>query len=173
MRRLDWILASAVFILLAVGLVSLASISSNFSFPFFGRQLIWAALGIVVFFTFSFFDYRILRNYSGLLLILYGTLLASLVTLFIAATRVRGVLSWFHIGSFAIEPGEFMKIVLILILAKYFSVRHIEIANVRHILVSGFYALVPALLVFLQPDFGSAIIIFSVWFGGILHFARG
>ena len=102
MRRLDWILASAVFILLAVGLVSLASISSNFSFPFFGRQLIWAALGIVVFFTFSFFDYRILRNYSGLLLILYGTLLASLVTLFIAATRVRGVLSWFHIGSFAI-----------------------------------------------------------------------
>src|SRR3989338_1580294 len=168
MRRLDWILASAVFILLAVGLVSLASISSNFSFPFFGRQLIWAVLGIAVFFALSFFDYRILRNYSGLLLILYGTLLASLVTLFIAATRVRGVLSWFHIGSFAIEPGEFMKIVLILILAKYFSRRHVEIYRLRHLVISGLYAGLPAILILLQPDLGTALIIASIWLGIIL-----
>jgi rod shape determining protein RodA len=50
-------------------------------------------------------------------------------------------------------------------LAKYFSRRHIEIGNFKHILISGIYAFIPFLLVFLQPDFGSAIIIFCIWFG--------
>ena len=53
-------------------------------------------------------------------------------------------------------------------MAKYFSRRHIEIANLRHILISGFYAFVLFLLVFLQPDFGSAIIIFIIWLSMVL-----
>jgi rod shape determining protein RodA len=55
-----------------------------------------------------------------------------------------------------------------MVLAKYFSRRHVEIANYRHILVSGVYALILFGLVFVQPDFGSAIILFAVWFGMIL-----
>jgi rod shape determining protein RodA len=58
-----------------------------------------------------------------------------------------------------------MKLILILVLAKYFSRRHVEIANVKHIVISGVYALIPFLLVLLQPDFGSAIILFAIWFG--------
>jgi rod shape determining protein RodA len=58
-----------------------------------------------------------------------------------------------------------MKVVLVLVLAKYFSRRHIEIARVKHIFISGLYALVPFLLVLVQPDFGSAIILFAIWFG--------
>jgi rod shape determining protein RodA len=50
-------------------------------------------------------------------------------------------------------------------LAKYFSRRHVEIDNFKHIFISGIYALIPFLLVFFQPDFGAAIIIFFVWFG--------
>ena len=61
-----------------------------------------------------------------------------------------------------------MKLALILVLAKYFSRRHIEIANVRHILISGFYALIPFVLILRQPDFGSAVIIFSIWLGMII-----
>jgi rod shape determining protein RodA len=57
---------------------------------------------------------------------------------------------------------------VLLLLAKYFSRRHVEIAHVRHILVSGLYVFVIAALVFLQPDFGSAIIIFILWLGIIL-----
>ena len=61
-----------------------------------------------------------------------------------------------------------MKIILILILAKYFSRRHVEIRDVKHIFISGLYALVPIILILLQPDFGSAMILFAIWFGMIL-----
>lgn len=50
-------------------------------------------------------------------------------------------------------------------LAKYFSRRHVEIDNFKHIFISGLYALIPFLLVFFQPDFGSAIIILFIWIG--------
>jgi rod shape determining protein RodA len=53
-------------------------------------------------------------------------------------------------------------------LAKYFSRRHVEIRDIKHIFISGFYALVPLVLVLLQPDFGSAMIILAVWLGMVL-----
>jgi rod shape determining protein RodA len=58
-----------------------------------------------------------------------------------------------------------MKLGLIIVLAKYFSRRHIEIANIRHIIVSAVYAAIPFILVVLQPDFGSAMVLFFIWFG--------
>ena len=61
-----------------------------------------------------------------------------------------------------------MKLVLILLLAKYFSRRHVEIKNIKHLFVSGLYALIPFVLILLQPDFGSAIIVFLIWFGMVL-----
>jgi rod shape determining protein RodA len=61
-----------------------------------------------------------------------------------------------------------MKRVLVLMLAKYFSRRHVEIRDIKHIFISGFYAFVPFILVLLQPDFGSAMIIFFIWLGMVL-----
>jgi rod shape determining protein RodA len=63
---------------------------------------------------------------------------------------------------------EFVKLALIIALAKYFSRRHTEIRNVRHIFISGGYAAIVFVLVALQPDFGSAIIIFAIWLGMVL-----
>src|SRR5262249_8378083 len=62
---------------------------------------------------------------------------------------------------------EFVKLALIIVLAKYFSRRHIEIRNIRHVLVSGLYAGIVFALVAIQPDFGSAAIIFLIWLGMI------
>ena len=90
-----------------------------------------------------------------------------LIFLFLTSS-VRGAQSWFDLGFFPFQPADLIKLVLILLLAKYFSKRHIEIANIRHILVSGFYALVFFILILLQPDFGSAIIIFLIWLGMVL-----
>jgi rod shape determining protein RodA len=61
-----------------------------------------------------------------------------------------------------------MKLVLILLLAKYFTRRHVEIAHIRHIIVSGIYAAIPFVLVALHPDLGSAITIFFIWLGMVL-----
>ena len=81
---------------------------------------------------------------------------------------VKGAASWFDFGLFSVEPVDPLKIVIILILAKYFSRRHIEIANLRHIILPSLYVFIPTFLVFLQPDFGSSIIIFLIWLGMML-----
>lgn len=91
-----------------------------------------------------------------------------LATLLFAGSAIKGARSWFDFGAFSFQPSDPLKLVVILMLAKYFSRRHIEIAHVRHILVSGLYAGIPFVLVFLQPDFGSAIIIFCIWLGMII-----
>jgi rod shape determining protein RodA len=88
--------------------------------------------------------------------------------LFVAGSVFKGARSWFDLGAFSFQPVDFVKIILIILLAKYFSRRHIEIANVRHIIISGLYSFILFALVLLQPDFGSAMIIFFIWFGMVL-----
>jgi len=88
--------------------------------------------------------------------------------LFILGHISHGAKSWFDFGGFYFQPVDMMKLVLVLILAKYFSRRHVEIKNMKHIFISGLYALIPFTLVLLQPDFGSAMIIFLIWLGMVL-----
>jgi rod shape determining protein RodA len=88
--------------------------------------------------------------------------------LFAVAQVTKGAVSWFKFGLLSFQPSDPIKLVVIIILAKYFSRRHIEIANIKHILVSGFYAFIIFALVIIQPDFGSAIIIFFIWFGMVI-----
>jgi rod shape determining protein RodA len=80
----------------------------------------------------------------------------------------HGAANWFNFGAFSLQPSDFAKLALIIILAKYFSRRHIEIANIRHIIVSGVYAFCFFILVLLHPDLGSAIIMFFIWLGMVL-----
>ncbi|MBI2100292.1 MAG: rod shape-determining protein RodA [Candidatus Vogelbacteria bacterium] len=164
-RHIDWVLVLATLPLLGAGLVTMNSfISESY---FFNRQLIWVALAFVAFFGCAFIDWRFLRR-SGVLVTLFFFSCLSLLLLTVVGNRVHGAQSWLSLGSFSIQPADFIKLILILMLAKYFSRRHIEIAYVRHILVSGVYALVPFILILLQPDFGSAIIIFLIWLGMVM-----
>src|SRR3989344_2780437 len=168
LKRIDWPLAMSAAALILIGLLSLASLSSSSEFPFFSRQLIWAFAGVAAFIGVALFDYRILKNYGGLILLAFAVLTLILGGLFIAGTKVRGVVSWFHFGSFAIEPGEFMKIMLIVLLAKFFSRRHVEIYRLRHLVISGIYTAIPGLLILIQPDLGTAIILAGIWTGIVL-----
>jgi rod shape determining protein RodA len=88
--------------------------------------------------------------------------------LFFLAPEIRGVQKWYKVGPFSIDPVEFMKIILIILLAKYFSMRHIEMYRIKHIFLSGFYILLPVSLVFFQPDFGSVIILVALWIGMLI-----
>ncbi len=151
--------------LAALGLITMSSFQSQD--PFLLRQLAWIVVGLVAFFVAAQVDWRFLRR-SGVAAGLYALLLLPLLFLIIAGTAILGAKSWFDFGIAAFQPTEFVKLALIIVLAKYFSRRHIEIANFRHIFVSGAYAAVMFLLVALQPDFGSAIIIFCIWLGLVL-----
>ncbi|MFH1978900.1 MAG: rod shape-determining protein RodA [Patescibacteria group bacterium] len=171
--NLDWPLVISFVPLLGAGLVVMRPlvVSSTQIVPggayFFNRQIIWVAVGLVVFFLFSRIDWRFLKA-SGLLLILFGISILVLAFLLSHGGITRGSSSWIDLVFFSVEPADPTKLLLILILAKYFSRRHIEIANFKHIIISGFYAAIPALLIFLQPDFGSAMVFVFVWLGMIM-----
>jgi rod shape determining protein RodA len=82
--------------------------------------------------------------------------------------RIRGAISWFRVGPFNFEPVELVKLIMILILAQYFSLRHIELYRIRHIIVSGIYIAIPTALIFFQPDLGSAMVLVFLWLGIVL-----
>ena len=164
-RSIDWIAALSAVALALLGLLTMNTFTAED--PFFARQAIWLTVGVVVFFVASSIDWRFLRR-SGVAASIYGVVLLPLIFLVVAGVAVQGARSWFDLGAFALQPVEFVKLALIILLAKYFSRRHIEIANFRHILVSGAYAAAVFVLVALQPDFGSAIIIGLIWLGMVL-----
>ena len=134
---------------------------------FFDKQAIWIVMGISLFLIASLIDYHFLRATIPVA-ILFGAVIIMLMLIFFLGDITKGAQSRFNLGAFAAQPAELAKLVLIIVLAKYFARRHVEIAHYKHILVSGAYALLLFSLIFLQPDFGSAIIIGSIWLGMIL-----
>ncbi|MDP2650052.1 MAG: rod shape-determining protein RodA, partial [bacterium] len=155
---------SALFISLA-GLATMHSYAA--SNVYFERQVLWIALSVAVFFVFSFIDFRFLRR-TSVIVLLFAISVMLLIAVFIFGDVVKGAQSRFDLGGFAVQPAEYAKLVIIALLAKYFSRRHIEIAHIRHILVSGAYAFILFALILLQPDFGSAIMIALVWLAMVL-----
>lgn len=158
-------------LILPVILISLAGVATMSIFslldPYFIKQIAWVTLSLIACFVASRVDYRFLKQ-TRVVMSLYGFVLFLLTSLFVLGKVAKGAQSWFSFGGFAFQPVDITKLVVIILLAKYFSRRHIEIANIRHIIVSGLYALVPFILVLLQPDFGSAMVIASIWFGMVL-----
>ncbi|KKP56589.1 MAG: Rod shape-determining protein RodA [Parcubacteria group bacterium GW2011_GWC1_34_10] len=161
----DWLLFGALFFISVAGILTMNSFVEGGGF--FVRQIIWLVISILALFSASFVDWRFLRRSGSIIILFIGSCII-LLALFVLGSVFKGAQSWFDFGAFVFQPVDFVKIVLVILLAKYFSRRHIEIANIRHILVSGFYAFVLFILVFLQPDFGSAIIIFFIWLAMVL-----
>ncbi len=162
---IDWFLVGAIVPIILAGLFTMSSFSD--SNVYFNRQIIWIGISFAVFLFLSTIDFKFLRK-TGIILGIYIGIVSVLLLLFLVGATVKGAQGWFSFGAFSIQPSEFAKLALILLLAKYFSRRHIEIRNLRHIIVSGVYAGIIFVLVALQPDFGSALIIFSIWFGMVL-----
>jgi len=163
-RSIDWSIAGIAILLSVFGLVSLYSSSIGLEdFGNFQKQLIFLFVGILLMLGISYFDWRLLRNDPYLLFILWIIGVFALIGLFVLAPEIRGVKSWYKIGNISIDPIEYVKIVLLVLMAKYFSIRHIEMYRVRHILLSGIYFGIPILLIFLQPDLGSAALLALLW----------
>ncbi len=161
-KTLDLTLLSAMLAISLSGLFTMSSFQGNDSY--FWKQGLWITISLSVFFVASLFEYRFLKQ-TRVVVALYSVLLLVLGLLFALGHVSKGAESWFRLGGIAFQPSDLMKLVLIIVLAKYFSRRHIEIANIRHIIVSGVYAAIPFLLILLQPDFGSAMVLFFIWFG--------
>lgn len=164
-RGFDIWLFLAIFLLALLGLVTMYTFEGDNIY--FWRQILWIIISAAVLGIALIPDYRFLRSGNTVFFVYVGVLILLMLVLMVGVT-VKGAQSRFDIGFFAVQPSEYAKLALIAVLAKYFSKRHELIGDFRYILVSGAYAFFFFVLVAIQPDFGSAIILFFIWFGMVL-----
>jgi cell division protein FtsW len=177
-RRFDRTIFLSVMLLLSVGVVMVYSSSSivalkryNDGYYFLKRQLLFASAGVFIMLLVSRIDYRI---YQRLAYPTLGFTLVSLVLVLIphVGVDIAGTRRWFKIGGFTFQPAEFMKLAMIIFTAHSLSkkgekVKAFSVGIVPHMMVLGF----ALLLMLMQPDFGTSMVIAAVVF--IMLFAAG
>lgn len=166
LRKFDWRLFFIFLAISAVGLFSMAGMGPSIK-PFLEKQILFLIIGSAIIFFISLLDYRVFKNSSLPSLAIYLTALILLV-ISLTSSSVRGINAWISFGSIRLEPSEFAKLSVVILLAKYFSQKHAEIYRIHHVVASGIYTLIPALLVLKQPDLGSAFIFFAIWLSMLL-----
>lgn len=163
-KRADWLLNGLVFFLTAASLAILASGSSQL----FLKQAIVAFVGILFILAAPTFNLRHLINYRWLIFSILAMSVALLILVQFIGTEVSGSRSWIDLGFFRLQPSEFAKVAVIIVFSAFFSRRHIGIRRPAIILGSFAYFAIPAVLILTEPDFGSALIFFGIWFGFLL-----
>src|SRR5689334_22946796 len=170
-RDFDWVLLGFVLLICGIGVFEIYSATRETKFiGFQTKQVYWITGGLILMFFAS------LVNYQALLENVHWFYLASIVSLLAVAavgTRVLGAKRWIKLpGGQHFQPSEWIKLVLILALAKYFSDLAGRDVTIRDIVKSFFIAGVPMLLVLKQPDLGTAltyvpVLICALFLGGI------
>jgi len=159
----DRVLLGVAVILFGAGLLMLWSASQPFSEAgsrvngeaIMVRQLFWAVLGVAVMLVSLRFDYRILRSRYVAFSILGVAMLLLVGAL--ASPSVNETNRWIRLGGVSFQPSEFAKLAIVIFLASEFERRARSLATFRDLLAPAFSVGVVALLVYLEPDFGSAL----------------
>lgn len=174
LKNLDWIFVGLLLLLLAVSLLVLGSASGNVikadPMHFVQRQAVWMVLGIVVASFVAWFDYRELKKY---ILPVYGLMLLLLVgVLFVPLREGVDAARWYNIGSFSFQPSELGKLVVIVTLAAYLTMRQDRITEWRTFFGAMLLTCVPMLLIVIEPDLGTSLVfgfvmVAMMWMSGI------
>lgn len=162
-ERFDWMLLIAVLTLTSIGLVIIYGIGvsrePNNLFPFY-KQLLALGIGTIVVTMLTFLDYRQLRSLS---VVCYLIGLVALLSVLFIGRESHGTRGWFSLGPLSFQPVEFAKITLIIYLATFFTRQGHGRLLWRVFLQSAVATGIYVFLVLLQPDFGSAMVMLSVW----------
>lgn len=163
LKNMDWLMTSSVLLLIAFGLAEIYSVSlgrGGVDILNFTKQLWFVLFGLGLMFFLALFDYHNLRSFGNWFYVLG---VVGLLAVLIFGQEINGTKGWFYIFGFGIQPVEVIKFILVLFLARYFSSYQLKTQPIKHLLLSGLSALVFFVLVMLQPDFGSAMLLFAVW----------
>lgn len=159
-RKENLLLVISSVILTFFGLVTVFDMSGDNAL--FYKQLIIFFVSFTSMLVISKINFSFLKN-SNVLILFYILMFLMLCVLLVFGYTNNGAQSWFRIAGVSLQPAEFAKLAIIGVLAKYFYKRHIEIANFWHIIVSFLYTAFIGILVLIQPDLGSALVIFGIW----------
>jgi len=165
--KLDWIIISIYLLLVGFGVGNILSSSVSgeeiYLFDFtklYGKQFIYAFISLFVGFIVISIDVKFYERFSS---IFYLLSLILLICLFLFGKRVNGALSWFPIGSFNLQPSEFVKITVALAVSKYISDYQTDLRKISDQAKLFLIILIPILIIILQNDTGSSIVFFSLF----------
>ncbi len=170
LKNIEWSILIVSVILCIIGLVALFSATQESEYDEFNKQCIWFGVSAVIMLIVTVIDYETLLKISP---IFYGGFLVLLLAV-LFTTPVNGATSWFDIGFFSFQPGEFAKVFVILFLA--YAITKVQQRNKKDInkplklLTILAIVAVPVLLIIKQPDYGTALA-FMVATGLMLIFA--
>ncbi|MDL2236935.1 rod shape-determining protein RodA [Christensenellaceae bacterium OttesenSCG-928-K19] len=179
-KYVDWALVAIIVLIVGYGIVSIINATAS---PFTGdestfaqfmenlnlgtaeRQLMFFGIGLGIMFVILLLDYHIVRNMTE---IIYWACIVLLVIVLNLGTEVNGTTGWFRIGDYGLQPSEFCKIGVVLVLAKVISDKtegHEDgINKIRDIIPALWRFAIPFALIMAQPDFGTAIVYAFIFF---------
>lgn len=132
------------------------------------RQLMWLAAGLIAMVVLTIVDYRTYANMRWMIWV--GTIVI-LLAVEVIGIITSGAQRWIPIGGFQFQPSEFTKLFLVLVVAKYMSDHGEEMSRWRNLVMSFAFVAAPLVLVYLQPDLGTTIVLAATW--GIMALASG
>ena len=170
LKNYDWFLLTMTFFIAIIGLVNLYSASYQTDLIGFKKQIVWVILGTLCMILLSFLDYKTVERYTRHI---YVVSILLLLVVLVLGKEVSGSKSWISLGNhISIQPSEFVKIPLILAIAKFYH-DDFEMGSyglvdlIKPILL----VLIPLALVMLQPDLGTAVTIILIS-GTMMFFMR-
>lgn len=129
------------------------------------RQIAFAAIGLIAMIGLARFDYR---AFGPLSLTLYAVSVAALVFVLVVGASAYGSRRWIVIFGTQVQPSEIAKVATVIMLAKFFSDNEENMKSLRVFLTSMAIAALPAVLVLVEPDLGSAIVFGVLWLGMVI-----
>ena len=157
LKNMEWGILVVAIILSIIGIVALFSATQETEYDEFSKQIIWLVVSLIAMVIVMFIDYNLLLKASP---VLYGlTIILLIAVLF--TKPVNGATSWFNIGTFSLQPGEFAKVTVILfltyVITKIQRKGQEEINKPTRLLIILLALAVPVLLIVKQPDYGTAL----------------
>ena len=168
-QHFDYVLLIAALLLTVYGILMVYSATlagSAKDAPFFttfpGHQAIFAVVGLVLLVAATLVDARWIQS-SGY--VIYGVNLVLLLAVAAIGAKSHGAQRWIDVGFFQFQPSELAKLLIIVTLAKFFSDNRERIHLFRYVLLSLALVAIPVGLVYVQPDFGTAMVLLAIWLG--------
>ena len=172
---IDWILFSCYFALTIIGLLMVYTTTYedyhtrgmwSINTPF-GGQLLWTGISLVFLLVLTYIDWQF---WNSLSLALYVVSIISLIVVLGFGTEIKGAKSWLSIGPWTLQPSEFVKLGTAILVSGLLSSYQIKLSAIKSQLILFAIMIIPALLIILQPDPGSAVTFLSLM---IVYFRFG
>jgi rod shape determining protein RodA len=168
----DWALLGMVLLIASIGILNLYSVTSNgetVGTSLYLKQILWLVIGLAALLVIAFVEYR---YYTDFAYIVYVTAVVLLIVVLGYGIITSGAQRWVRVGTLKFQPSEFVKISLVLALAKFFQKSPgREGYSLRDLVFPFFLLFLPMILILKQPDLGTAIILLLV-FLSILIFVK-